>query len=49
MKLQVNLNTVINGVVLAGILWLASFLRHVDRRLLRIEVKLGIDQEIAER
>jgi hypothetical protein len=43
-RLSVNLNTVLNAVIIAGVLWLASFLKSLDTRLTRIEVQLQVLQ-----
>lgn len=39
-KLTINLNTILNSLVIAGVVWLASFLSNINTRLTRIEITL---------
>lgn len=43
--LTVNFNTILNALILAGMMWVISFLFQAEARLTRIETKLEIWQQ----
>lgn len=41
-SINVNFNTILNSLVIAGVLWVVSFLANINTRLTKIETTLDV-------